>query len=85
MTQSRRSFRLVIQRVEGDWHPSFRVIAYGEAGANAHAEFATARALFDALETAVPNVVLDLHAQGSIVFAGVVELDDTQLRSLGLG
>jgi hypothetical protein len=79
-----RTFRLVVQRV-GDVHrPTFRVIAYGEAGGGAHADFATLDALLDAVHAAGPDFVLDLRAEGSIVFAGEMALDDGQLRALGL-
>jgi hypothetical protein len=85
MPLPRRTFRLVIQRVGENRRPSFRVIAYGEAsGINARAEFATLQALLGALETAVPDVVLNLRAEGSIIFAGEMGLDDAQLRAMGL-
>jgi hypothetical protein len=64
-----RAFRPVIQRVGDDHLPSFRVIAYGEVGGNARVEFSSLRALLDALDAAVPDVVLDLWAEGSIVFS----------------
>jgi hypothetical protein len=54
------------------------------SGINARAEFATLQALLDALETAVPDIVLNLRAEGAIIFAGEMELDDAQLRALGL-
>lgn len=84
MPVPQRTFRLVIQRVGDDRCPSFRVVAYREAGIHAHSEFHTLRALIEALEAAVPDVVLDLQVEGSIIFAREIELDDTQLRTLGL-
>jgi hypothetical protein len=84
MLPRQRTFRLVIQRVRADRLPSFRVIAYREAGVHAHADFATLGALLDAFEAAIPGVVLDPLAEGSILFAGEMDLDDTQLRVLGL-
>lgn len=84
MASPPRTLRLVIQRVGDDRQPSFRVIAYGGDGINAHADFATLPALLAALITAVPDVDLDLRARGSIIFAGEMELDETQLRALGL-
>lgn len=84
MPAPRRSLHLVIQRVGDDRGPSFRVIAYGEAGRGLHAEFSSLRALQDALAAAVPGVVLGLCAEGSIIFTGEMELDEVQLRTLGL-
>ena len=84
MASPGREFRLIVQRVGSERHAAFRVIAYGDTGIHGHAEFSTLGDLLDTLNTAVPEVVLDLQSQGSILFAGEMELDDTQLHALGL-
>jgi hypothetical protein len=84
MLQPGHTFRLVIQRIGDERRPSFRVVAYGEDGGCALTEFATLRALLDSLHATLPDLVLDLKAAGSIVFAGEMKLDDAQLRALRL-
>ncbi len=84
MSLPQRTFRLLVQRVGDSCRHSFRVLACGEPGVHAHADFATHRALHDALDAAVPDLVLDLGSEGSIIFAGEMELDETQRRILGL-
>jgi hypothetical protein len=78
-----RKFRIVIQRLRDDRRPGYRIIAY-EDDVTAQADFASLSALLFALDSALPDVVLDLAAETSIIFAGEMELDDTQLRVLGL-
>jgi hypothetical protein len=68
MPQRRRTLRLVIQRVGDAHHPAFHVIAFGEAGGNACAEFSTLSALLNVPDTAVRDVVLDLCADQTLVF-----------------
>lgn len=48
MPSSPGTFRLVLQRVGSGRLPSFRIVAYGESGSHAHAEFPTLGFLLDA-------------------------------------
>jgi hypothetical protein len=84
MSRPGRSFRLVIQRIGAPRGPRFRVIAYGDDSMRAWADFTTLTELLDALGSATPNIILDLRADHSIIFAGEIALDDSQLRALGL-
>lgn len=84
VTTPSRTFRLVAQRVGDDCRPTFRVIAYGaEKGTVARADFATLSALLAVFDLAGVDIRLDLQSEGSILFAGEVELRDVQLKVLG--
>jgi hypothetical protein len=76
--------RLVVERIGDHLHGSFRIIAYGEGGIRAHADFATVSALLDALHAVVPDEALDLRVHGAILFAREIELSESQLKALGL-
>jgi hypothetical protein len=82
MLSPARKFRLVIQQL-GYRAPHFRVVAYGE-GMKAHADFSSLPDLLSALDAALPDVRLNARAAGSVVFAGDLELDDLQMRTLKL-
>jgi hypothetical protein len=85
MSPVRRPFRLVIQRIAGNLGPKFRVIAYGDDPICAIADYDELGELVKALDSAIPEIALDLNAEGSVVFTGEVEMDDAQLRLLRLG
>lgn len=85
MPLSQRDFRLVVQRTTDDRDPRFRIVAYAEGTVGVRSsELESLSALVGALASAGLEVDLDLSAVGSIIFAGEVEMDDSQLRALGL-
>jgi hypothetical protein len=84
MPAPKRPFRLVVQRTGDTRRTRFRVIAYNGNSTSATAEYGTLFELVGVLDSAVPEVVLDLKTNGSILFSGEIELDDSQLRALRL-
>ena len=82
--------RMVIQQI-GGFEVAYRIAVYGDGEKPRHADFNSGPALLEALCAVLPDfnttgLSLDpLHkGQGSIVFAGEVELSDRQLGLLGL-
>jgi hypothetical protein len=84
MSPVRRQFRLVVQRIGDHRGQKFRIVAYGSDTSSARAEFASLLELLEALESAALELVLDLGAEGSIIFSGGIEMDNSQLKSLKL-
>jgi hypothetical protein len=84
ISMPQRTFRLVVQQIGNRLHGSFRVIAYGDAGIKGQADFTSFSVLLDTLHSAVPDVVLNLRAEGSIIFAAEMQLSDSQLKALGM-
>jgi hypothetical protein len=83
MSSPGRSFRIVIQRLGDDRRSGYSITAYGD-GISAKADFSSLSALLFVLDSAIPEVVLDLAPETSIVYAGDMELNDSQLMALGL-
>jgi len=80
---------MVIQQLAVE--PVYRIVVYGDKVKPKHADFRGEQTLLQALRSALPSfdisgLSLDpLHGdQGSIVFAGLVELNNRQLGLLGL-
>lgn len=85
----RHSLRIAIQQIESAQKPCFRILAYGERRSFGHADFATLEELITTLQAALPDFtgwIIDSNTEtsGSIVFTGNMELDEGQLRVLGL-
>lgn len=81
---------MVIQQT-GISKPTYRVVVYGDNLKPRHTEFSSALDLLEMLRAAVPNFdgsKLSFNplgeGQGSIVFTGQIDLDETQLSILGL-
>jgi hypothetical protein len=83
MSSPGRRFRIVIQRLRDDRRSGYSITAYG-GDISAKAEFSSLSALLFVLDTAIPEVVLDLAAETSVVYSGDMELNDSQLMALGL-
>lgn len=85
----RHSFRIVIQRIGFAGSTRYRILAYGESRHSAYGDFPTAERLLEAVRTAIPGfdegrLALGDATEGSIMFAEDMDLDETQLRILGL-
>ena len=83
------SVRLVIQRVQGDTTPHYRVAVYpGPRGTPLHARFSSRHELLERLCAAIPGFdeiyLLETSEATGILFAEAMELSDAQLSSLGL-
>lgn len=81
--------RMVIQQI--GFEKAYRVVIYGDSGSPQHADFNNKQALLEALRLVLPDfdtsgLCLDplREGQGSIVFAGEIELDGQQVRLLGM-
>ena len=84
------SLRMVIQQIGIE--PAYRVVVYGDWEKPRHVDFNSRQVLLEALRAALPafdmaTLSLDpLHeGQGSMVFAGEIEVSNRQLGLLGLG
>lgn len=82
--------RMVIQQI-GGFEIAYRIAVYGDQEKPRHADFKNGQALLQALRAALPDFDTSSlsraslqEGQGSIVFAGEVELSDRQLGLLGL-
>ena len=88
---ARYSIRIVIQRVVEPGKKTYRVVAYGGRQALGHSDFHSLEHLLDVLHSAVPGFDATQFAAAnspdeisSIIFADEVELDDSQLATLGV-
>lgn len=80
-----RQYRVVVQRFASDGALAFRVVAYSEGIASANSsEFESLSALVDALDSSGLGITLHLWTAGSIVFAGEVAMNESQLQTLRL-
>lgn len=84
--------RVVIQQLGVAAMPRYRVVVYGDNQSPRHSDFLEAQILLDTLRAAIPDFdssQLSLNpieeGNGSMVFAGEVDLDRRQLKILGLG
>lgn len=82
--------RIVIQQLSAESHV-YRVTVYGDADKPRHTDFSGAEALLQALCSALPAFDLSQLSLnpleercGSIVFAGAIQLDNSQLAVFGL-
>ncbi len=85
-----QDLRLVIQQLSVE-SQVYRVTVYGDADKPRYSDFGGAQALLQALRSALPAFDLSElslnpleEGCGSIVFAGVIQLDNSQLAVLGL-
>jgi hypothetical protein len=81
---SKRPFRVIVQRRGDSRDPKFRIIAYGDDPISAIADYNTLPELLNALAATLPDVVLNLSAEGSVIFTGEIEMDESQLKALRL-
>ncbi|HKO17522.1 MAG TPA: hypothetical protein VJU82_01415 [Acidobacteriaceae bacterium] len=87
---SRHPLRIVIQQLATPGELPYRIIAYDGNRVLGHSDFASLEALVGMIRSAIPAFdestlsVAESDNPASILYAGEMELDDSQLAFLGL-
>ena len=83
--------RIAIQQLGVSENSAYRVVVYGDDRQPRHSDFGNAHILLETLRAVIPELDLSKltmnpmgDGQGSMVFAGEIRLNETQLAHLGL-